>query len=167
MKFQILSDHSGLPARVTFRSTAAGIKPFFLAFVLLWNRLLEPIHSVTSEATPGCDPLCSCRSQNPVLERRAPWASCQVTGGSVPGHSPSGHRDLQSPNGLQLLPLPLFLFSRFCSLCFQFPAPLSLRGRLISPTSGSIRSSQGLSPGGVTMHFTKQASPLARAHRLP
>lgn len=165
--FQILSDHSGLPPRVTFRSTAAGIKPFFLAFVLLWNRLPKPIHSVTSEATPGCDPLCNCHSQNPVLERRAPCASCQVTGGSVPGHSPSGRGDLQSPNGPQSLPLPLFLLSCFCSLRFQFPAPLSLRRRLISPTSGSIRSSQGLSPGGVTMHFTRQTSPLARAHWLP
>lgn len=86
-----------------------------------------------------------CPSQTPALERKAPCASCQVTRGSVPGHSPSGHGDLQSASVLDLL--PLFLLSCFCSVV-SVPSP---RG-LISQASGSIRGSQGLSPGGVTMH---------------
>lgn len=97
-----------------------------------------------------------------MLERRAPCASCQVTGGSVPGCSPSGHRDLQSPNIPFSYSLLSVLAQCFCSFPFEFPAPISLwRRRWISQASDSIRSSQRLSSGGVIMHFTKQTSPLA------
>lgn len=98
---------------VTFRSTAAGMKPFLFASVLCGRQLPSQTHSVTSWATQGYDLQCSRPSQSPVLERRTPCASRQVTGGSVPGHSPSGHGDLQSATALYLLPFPLFLLSRF------------------------------------------------------
>lgn len=48
LKFHTLFNHSGLPPCVTFRSAPAGMKPFFLSFVLLWSQLPEQSHCVTS-----------------------------------------------------------------------------------------------------------------------
>ena len=108
------------------------------------------VWGLTSRAPQGSDLLCSRPSQGPGLKGvtvrpccwpRAQWAR-RPTKPSCPLLAP--------PASVPAQPL--------CLVPTELPAPLSLERRLISQASGSSRSSQGLCPGGVTMHFTRQTS---------